>query len=334
MKLILYVQILLLYNFKYIPVDGSLGDNSFYYRKCLQRCHEFNCRPLAARRKNGPKSEKFEINRSVYLKYLGWDCSDECKYDCMWQTVEIFTEKEKRDVPQFHGKWPFIRFYGIQEPASALASVLNLLAHVYMLKKMRDSISYRAPFKPLWYLFGFVSVNTWIWSTIFHTRDFEFTEKMDYFSAFSLVLFQFNSFFIRVLALKRSLFSKIFMYSIILTSVVYYGYHVYFLSFVRFDYEYNMNVNILFGALNSACWIFWSLYKMFYENKRYTWRCLASVLLVDILMSFEIFDFSPIWWTVDSHALWHISTICIPFFWYQFIIDDNYQIDLANDYIR
>ena len=197
---------------------------------------------------------------------------------------------------------------------------------------MRYATSYRSPFKKLWYTFGFVSMNAWVWSSIFHTRDFEFTEKMDYFSAFSLVLLQFNCFFIRLLMLKRSMVAQACMYSISGLSILYYSYHVYYLSYIHFDYGYNMRVNILIGALNSLCWIVWSLYHYFYLNKKYVWRCTASVLLVDLLMTLEIFEFSPILWSMDSHALWHLSTVCIPFFWYQFIIDDNYSVDLERQY--
>ena len=199
---------------------------------------------------------------------------------------------------------------------------------------MRASLSYHAPFKFLWNMFGLISMNTWFWSTVFHTRDFDFTEKMDYFSAFSLVLFQFNCFFIRILKLERNKLSKILMYSIIFLSAYYFMYHVYYLSYVQFDYGYNMKVNIIIGALNSVCWIFWSLYKYYYLGDYYAWRCAASVLLVDVLMSLEIFEFSPMLWLVDSHALWHISTISIPFLWYKFIIDDNYNLDLKGAHLH
>ena len=47
-------------------------------------------------------------------------------------------------------------------------------------------------------------------------------------------------------------------------------------------------------------------------------------------MSLEIFDFSPVLWLVDSHALWHISTVLIPFLWYQFVIEDNYYLELKS----
>ena len=39
----------------------------------------------------------------MYEKAFKWSCSDECKYHCMWITVEAF-QKDGLDVPQFYGK--------------------------------------------------------------------------------------------------------------------------------------------------------------------------------------------------------------------------------------
>ena len=96
----------------------------------------------------------------------------------MWDTVENSYRKNKLPVQQFHGKWPFIRILGVQEPASAFFSISNLLPHVYMLRKIirtipSDTITYR-----VWVGYALVSINTWIWSTVFHTRDWDLTEKV------------------------------------------------------------------------------------------------------------------------------------------------------------
>ena len=41
-----------------------------------------------------------------------------------------------------------------------------------------------------WYAGAAVlGVNTWVWSTVFHTRDVPWTEKMDYFSAAAGILY-------------------------------------------------------------------------------------------------------------------------------------------------
>ena len=86
--------------------------------------------------------------------------------------------------------------------------------------------------------------------------------------------------------------------------------------------------------MNSLCWLTWSFHGYCVKRRRYVWRCAASVLLFDALMLLEIFDFSPVWWLVDSHALWHLSTTVIPFVWYRFIIDDTHFLQLNSQYIK
>ena len=51
----------------------------------------------------------------------------------------------------------------------------------------------------VWVLYALICVNAWAWSTVFHTRDIHFTEMMDYFCAFSIVLFSLLAFLLRVL---------------------------------------------------------------------------------------------------------------------------------------
>lgn len=316
-------------------VNGSTGDGSLVFNECLEECWIENCTNKNDQNDTisdiiiKPIKIPFDERQPLHLRLLGWSCIEECKYECMWLTVDIFHRIYKFKVPQFYGKWPFIRVFGIQEPVSVLASVLNLISNLYMINKMRKRMLIKAPFKLLWNSFGMVCVNAWIWSSIFHTRDTLFTEMMDYFSAFALILFQFNSFFVRVLKLRKSPNAQFLRYSINLFCMMYYLYHIYYLSSVKFDYGYNMKMNIIFGALNSLCWIVWSIYNYYANKMHYVWRCALSVILFDVFMTLEVFDFSPIFWSIDSHALWHITTVIIPFFWYQFLIDDNYYIELA-----
>ena len=172
------------------------------------------------------------------MRLLGWDCPEECKYECMWKTTELF--KEKTDsVPQFYGKvmncqfankfckvscpslcfaffcgvaahvtavditffswhpqcliykqldcyfilysqWPFVRFLGIQEPASALFSLFNGMAHVAGFLNIQKRVAPGAPLRNWWLAFSLLSIVCWIFSTIFHTRDTYLTERLDY----------------------------------------------------------------------------------------------------------------------------------------------------------
>ena len=47
-----------------------------------------------------------------------------------------------------------------------------------------------APTLKCWLTYALVSINAWTWSTVFHTRDVDWTEKADYLCAYSIVLFQ------------------------------------------------------------------------------------------------------------------------------------------------
>lgn len=223
----------------------------------------------------------------------------------------------------------------MQEPASVVASLLNLIANVYMLLKMRSSVarmkggennrSWRI-MKRVYYSFAGVCINTWLWSAIFHTKDTNFTEKMDYFCAFALTLIQLTIFFARFFV-PLSLKYRPLLYVLVLSSIVFYIRHIAYLGLVNFDYGYNMSVNIKVGVVNSICWLVWSFWSYRSSTRcRYVWRCAFSVLLFDALMIFEVFDFSPLWWTLDSHAMWHFSTIVVPFYWYQFLIDDLHHL--------
>lgn len=82
---------------------------------------------------------------------LLWSCHDECVYRCMWRTTNAFVARQW-DVPQFYGKWPFKRFFGIQEPASVIFSLLNLIVHWKMLRKFRENVRSDSPMYYVWHV--------------------------------------------------------------------------------------------------------------------------------------------------------------------------------------
>ncbi|XP_060242784.1 post-GPI attachment to proteins factor 3 isoform X2 [Meriones unguiculatus] len=158
---------------------GSQGDREPVYRDCVLSCEERNC--------SGDALKHFRSRQPIYMSLAGWTCRDDCKYECMWVTVGLYLQEGHR-VPQFHGKWPFSRFLFIQEPASAVASLLNGLASLVMLCRYRASVPASSPMYHTCMAFAWVSLNAWFWSTVFHTRDTDLTEKMDYFCASAVIL--------------------------------------------------------------------------------------------------------------------------------------------------
>jgi len=87
-------------------VEASYGDNSYPFRKCLDVCLSHRCQQPSG-------ITQFYNVQPLYLRLLGWDCVSECKHDCMWEAVGEFV-KNKEPIPQFYGKWPFVRWLGMQ----------------------------------------------------------------------------------------------------------------------------------------------------------------------------------------------------------------------------
>ena len=104
---------------------------------------------------------------------------------------------------------------GVQEPAAALFSALNLLAHAQGLRILRRipaaqrcfahgwSAPCPCPTSALWspslprlsrrvggsyVALGVISMNAWVWASIFHTRDRPLSEALDYHSASAVQL--------------------------------------------------------------------------------------------------------------------------------------------------
>lgn len=128
-----------------------------------------------------------------------------CRYDCMWETVEQFemwvflkiNNLQVSDfrsfgyVPQFHGKWPFAAIplpFGlvIQEPASVVFSLLNLLTFFLMLRKIKKMDF--LPRRTMWIFYAHVGLFTWVGSTVFHTMDCHYTELLDYNGAVAFII--------------------------------------------------------------------------------------------------------------------------------------------------
>uniref|UniRef100_A0A3B4AL36 Post-GPI attachment to proteins factor 3 n=1 Tax=Periophthalmus magnuspinnatus TaxID=409849 RepID=A0A3B4AL36_9GOBI len=288
-------------------VECSQGDKEPVYRDCVKQCVRINC--------TGVRLKGFESAQPPYMALTGWTCRDDCRYQCMWTTVGLYQAGGYR-VPQFHGKWPFARFLCFEEPASALASLLNGLACLLMLLRYRSTVPRQSPMYHTINAFSLVSLNAWFWSTIFHTRDTYLTEVL------KNGLFLCNSChsllnLLITLGLKRPGVSS--MVGVLLILV--FTSHVSYLTFVSFDYGYNMLANVSIGMVNLLWWLCWC-----WQNRRtlpYWWKCGLVVLLLHGLALLELLDFPPLLWVFDAHAVWHLSTIPVHFLFYSFLIDDS-----------
>lgn len=296
-----------------VRIRASEGNGSPTYTKCVSECQQNICDKMT-------ENEYAELQEWPY-RLLRWSCTEDCHYDCMWPTIEFF-QRDLLRVPQFFGKWPFIRFAGMQEPASAICSILNVIPNAIGLITLRKSrISQSTPMYYSWQVYFLLAINAWFWSTIYHSRDTILTERLDYFCATLFVVSSIAMLVIRVFGSRMRLIAVIGVVGLTL----FYLNHVYYLSCVRFDYGYNMKVNITIGAVNGVLWLAWCLQRR--RKQRYVWKAAAVVLLIGVLAPLEAFDFYPILWIFDAHSLWHAGTAPLALLWASFVLDDMKFVD-------
>uniref|UniRef100_A0A8C0I7F9 Post-GPI attachment to proteins factor 3 n=1 Tax=Balaenoptera musculus TaxID=9771 RepID=A0A8C0I7F9_BALMU len=267
--------------------SGSQGDREPVYRDCVLRCEERNC--------SGGALKHFRSRQPIYMSLAGWTCQDDCKYECMWVTVGLYLQ-EGHKVPQFHGKWPFFRFLCFQEPASAVASFLNGLASLVMLCRYRTSVPASSPMYPTCVAFAW---------------------KMDYFCASTVILHSVYLCCVRTVGLHRPAVASAFRALLLLMLTA----HVSYLSLVRFDYGYNLAANVAIGLVNAAWWLTWCLRNR--QRLPHVRKCIVVVLLLQGLSLLELLDFPPLFWVLDAHAIWHISTIPVHVLFFRFLEDDS-----------
>jgi len=81
-----------------------------------------------------------------------------------------------------------------------------------------------------------------------------------------------------------------------------------------------LQLNVGVGLLNSICWLSWCFANR--KGKPYVKFGALAIIFLMLSMALELLDFEPIFWTFDSHALWHLTTAPIHSYWYRFVIED------------
>lgn len=329
---------------------GSIGDRSLAYQQCTGACRT-SC------------EDGTHTPLALIMKVTLWSCEDDCAYSCMHNLTNsaispnLSVAEKLRSLPglppnrvvQYHGKWPFYRFLGIQEPLSVLFSAGNLYMHVKYGLSLRKKLPPDLP-KPLVSALKYLplaGINLWIWSMVFHTRDKPTTEKLDYFSAALAMLCNLYYAIIRLgalyqdhthhPALRRAVFwslSTLFLC------------HISYLSFWRFDYSYNMLFNVSIGLLHNLLWLGWTLYQATLPRGKGSDRRTLSapsnaltkqraphylrptlvLTLLSSLLALELLDFPPILRSLDAHALWHAATIPVIKWWYECLVIDAWWL--------
>lgn len=246
-----------------------------------------------------------------------WNCASECDYTCQ-HIVTARRIAQSQRIVQFHGKWPFRRFLGMQEPFSVLFSLGNLWAHWQGLAKVKSIIPASYTMRPFYVGFAYVGIASWVFSAVFHSRDFQVTEELDYFAAGMNVLYGMYFSAVRIFRLdvptprRRSVFRAWTLFCGLL-----YTLHVGYLKGIYWDYTYNMAANVVCGMVQNVLWTWFSISK--YRKSKRVWMTYPGIAVAWIMfaMSMELFDFPPWMGCIDAHSLWHLMTIGPTVLWYK-----------------
>ncbi|EEB09750.1 GPI-phospholipase A2 activity regulator [Schizosaccharomyces japonicus yFS275] len=307
-KLVLAVTVLFCV---FTRTAASRGDQLLIFQKCVNNCISKNC--------VGDGSDTDGL--SWYLKLTHWTCGSNCDYSCQGIVSQMLKEA-KLPAEQFHGKWYFIRFFGIQELLSVLFSIFNFITHYRGMKKIIRLVPDSHPNKKRYIAWCIVGMNAWLWSSVFHVRDTKLTEKLDYFSAGGFVLFGLYNTVMLLFRIDKWRFGGFitFIWSVICGTA--YILHISYLSFYTFDYGYNMLANVIVGLLQNLLWFY---YSWSHRKLGPSWTTWPAFIVISLMaaMSLELFDFAPLADLLDAHALWHLSTVPITYYLYEFLVRES-----------
>ncbi|KAF9173580.1 hypothetical protein BGX21_000923 [Mortierella sp. AD011] len=295
-------------------VLSSSGDRQPEYIDCVKECDKDICQATDFTSLTPEQQQQHEL--PLPLRLTRWTCLDNCRYLCM-QSITESAIQENQSVHQYHGKWPFYRLLGMQEPASVLFSLLNGYMHILAWPRLKRVIPEGYYMRPFYLGYAIVGMNTWLWSAVYHSRDWPVTEKLDYFSAGASIMF---GLFYTVIRITRmvNIRSQMIWGTVCLVPLLL---HISYLSFVHFDYGYNMAATATIGAIHNLWWICWSFAN--WRERPYAWEPTVLGLLVTVAMCLEILDFAPLWGILDAHSLWHAATIPLAPLWYRFLLKDT-----------
>jgi len=307
MKVILQFLVLALLLFM---LQASPGNKQFEFQGCVHRCTK-DC-----------TYKKLD----AYLRLLLWNCDSNCKYKCMMSITEKRI-KNKNKILQYYGKWPFKRYLGMQEPASVLFSFLNLFGVLFGWRRYMMSIPASYDFYKLIHFQTTVNSIVWLSATIYHTRDYKWTELFDYLGATAAITVSMFNCIARFIGKVNNKW----VYGSACGLFLFFCGHSYKLV-KKINYGYNMKVMLTLAFLNVLLWLLWC-YKH-YKRRRYVWKCSFLMLLTAFLGVLEVFDFPPLFSIFDGHSLWHLGTVPIAYYWYSFLIDDaKYELERKSMYI-
>lgn len=243
-------------------VNSSPGDRDPIYRSCVENC-------------------ECTVNRneaSKHFLYPDWGCSNVCEYNCMHSSSAI-RSKQGYPIMKYYGHWPFIRIYGMSEPASVVFSLLNAVPNaIYLVKhlflwvifptqrKGADPISGKLRVLRFFLLSqSALSVIAWCTSAVFHTRKTDFTTALDYVSALMFLFSALWCAFYRVLGMYTLNAAVVGVVGILGLGCLLA--RIQLLLTRPIDFGAHMNICVGISTSQTCLWLFWTFFGINWETR-------------------------------------------------------------------
>lgn len=221
---------------------------------------------------------------------------------------------------KFNGRYPFRPLLGATEFFSALFSFGNLVSNLYSYTHFVAPLKSESVVCSLVKTHICISILTWTFSTWFHINDTTVTRNLDYFCGFlNICFFLYCAIARHMLEFAAETHFSLYMRPMLLVFLAMYLAHICYMTLVKFDFVFH---KYLCGTLFAMAMVSWlhisymhfpkphSLYLMVF-----TGGTLASAII-------EVTDAPPVFYLIDSHALFHLVTMAFTPFYYMFVRED------------
>ncbi|KAL9240421.1 hypothetical protein vseg_014644 [Gypsophila vaccaria] len=310
-------------------LQASEGDSDPIYRDCVKQCELTGCvgnqcfQQCQFTDDGNITDGRWYLQEPLYLKWKQWDCHSDCRYNCM-----LVREEERKifgeNPIKYHGRWPYRRVYGFQEPVAVALSALNLAIQFHGWISFFILVYYKLPmihngktvyeYTGFWHMYGILAMNCWFWAAVSHSRDLDLTEKLGYSSFIAFLGFGLLLAIIRVFNVKKEA-ARVMVGAPVIALLTT---HILFLNFYYLDYGFNQKVCLAMGVVQFLLWAVWA--EIIQHHSRLKLRVLVIGGALSILLL--IYDFPPYWGYVDARAMWHATTIPLSYLWWSFVKDD------------
>ncbi|ORD94417.1 PER1 [Enterospora canceri] len=245
-----------------------------------------------------------------------------CNYNCIKQL--------KYNNCKYNGRWIFMSLLGFTELLSSGCALLKFIINLSYYKKL-VRISRGSPLRVDYLIhYGAMSL-AFISSFLFHLHETVLTRNMDYFTAVftiamsALVTTQRNILILISINKKNRQSGTelpkcyyVLKQTVRIIFVTGYVYHVYRMLYIDFNYKYNM---VVCGILLCLIQLNYLITTVYYKNKHIKDKIVTLTNLIIISGVFELSDFPPLFYLMDSHFLWHAGLLLSikPFYKFTFL---------------